>query len=82
MFEVSVVVVVMLEFLICELSIIIEFASKEFSHIIELVTSAANNRESLICESVEFELVKLELYTNEFVSIIEPVAFELLNSES
>jgi len=82
MFEVSVVVVVMLEFLICELSIIIEFASKEFSHIIELVTSVANNRESLICEFVEFELVKLELYTNEFVSIIEPVAFELLNSES
>ena len=82
MFEVSVVVVVTLEFLICELSSIIELASKEFSHIIELVTSVANNRESLICEFVEFELVKLELYTNEFVSIIEPVAFELLNSES
>ena len=82
MFEVSVVVVVMLEFLICELSSIIELASKEFSHIIELVTSVANNRESLICESVEFELVKLELYTNEFVSIMESDAFELLNNES
>jgi len=82
MFEVSVVVVVTLEFLICELSSIIELASKEFSHIIELVTSAANKRDSFICESVEFELVRLELYTNEFVSIMESDAFELLNNES
>jgi hypothetical protein len=82
MFDVSDVVVVVVEFLICELSMIIEFASKEFSHIIELVTSVANKRDSLICEFVELEFVRLELYTNEFVSIMESDAFELLNNES
>jgi hypothetical protein len=53
-----------------------------FSHIIELVTSVANKRDSFICEFVVFELVRLELYTNEFVSIMESDAFELLNNES
>jgi hypothetical protein len=61
MFEVSVVVVVMLEFLICELSSIVELVSKLFSQIIELVTSVVNKRESLICEFVELLLVRFEL---------------------
>ena len=82
MFDVSAVVVVILEFFINESSNITELTSTEFSQIMEFVTSVVNNRESLICEFVAFEFVRLELYTNEFVSIMESDAFELLNSES
>jgi len=58
---VSVIVAVMLEFFINELSSIIEFVSKEFSQIMEFVTSVRLNRELLICELVEFVVVRFAL---------------------
>jgi len=61
MFDVSIVDDVVVEFLICELSSIVEFVSKLFSHIIEFVVSVVNNRESFICEFVELLLVRFEL---------------------
>jgi len=58
---VSSVALVIVEFFICELSSIVEFVSKLFSHIIELVTSVVNKRELLICEFVVLLLVRFEL---------------------
>ena len=82
MFDVSTVANIIVEFFIWLLSKIIDCVRMLFSHIIELVTSVVNKRDSFICEFVVFELVRLELYTNEFVSIMESDAFELLNNES
>ena len=49
------------EFLMKELSNIVEFVNKEFNQIIELVISDDTIFELFICEFVEFEFVKLEL---------------------
>jgi len=48
----------------------------------EFVALDLNRVESLILAVVRIDTVNLELYTNEFVSIMESDAFELLNSES
>ena len=61
MLDVSVVVEVVVEFFICELSRIVEFVSNEFSHIIEFVVSVVVSLELLICELVEFVVVRLVL---------------------
>jgi len=61
MFDVSAVVVVILEFFINESSNITELTSTEFSQIMEFVTSVRLNRELLICELVEFVVVRLVL---------------------
>ena len=57
----SIVVEVVVEFFINELSSIVEFVIKEFSQIMEFVTSVRLSFESLICELVEFDLVRFEL---------------------
>ena len=49
------------EFLTKVLSNIVEFISNEFSQMIEFVISVKDNLELLICEFVEFELVRFEL---------------------
>ena len=61
MFDVSAVVTVVEEFLMNELSKIVEFVSKEFNQIIELVMSVNTILELFTCELVKLELVKFEL---------------------
>ena len=61
MFDVSAVVVVILEFFINESSNITKLTSTEFSQIMEFVTSVRLNRELLICELVEFVVVRFAL---------------------
>jgi len=58
---VSAVVNVVEEFLTNVLSNIVEFVSKEFNQIIELVMSVKISLELFTCEAVKLELVKLEL---------------------
>jgi len=60
MFDVSAVVNVVEEFLTNVLSNIVEFVSKEFNQMIELVMSVNTNLELFTCELVELELVKFE----------------------
>ena len=60
MFDVSAVVNVVEEFLTNVLSNIVEFVSKEFNQMIELVMSVKISLELFTCEAVKLELVKFE----------------------
>jgi len=70
------------EFSTIEAIVMFEFSRLDLVYTNEFVTDVFESLESLICEFVELEFVRLELYTNEFVSIMESDAFELLNNES
>ena len=82
MFEVSAVVKVVDEFLINVLSNIVEFVSKEFNQMIELVMSVNTSLELFICEFVEFEFVKFEADILELTYIAESFIIEFVVEES